>query len=226
MGASEDDAASPSEGADSCGPSTDSIPAVRIWGPVPKEQAVAVGALAAASSMVLAPQCAPAQLFNCLTALVPDEVLPRASDTAQTLCLRLQTSAFLHPILTMAKGHGRGGRYIDLNATTYPQPRRVQWGTPTVPEHTDADGDRVVQCLCYPHYYTKSPLLRMVEVMPPAVNELVKFAAQLARPWLTTPSLARYPNSCELCIYYTAFNSKIGRHRDNFESQDLTTYLC
>ena len=56
MGASEDDAASPSEGADSCGPSNDSIPAVRIWGPVPKEQAVAVGALAAASSMVLAPQ--------------------------------------------------------------------------------------------------------------------------------------------------------------------------
>ena len=69
--------------ADSCGP-TDSIPAVRIWGPVPKEQAVAVGALAAVSSMVLAPQQAPARLFNSLAALVPDEVLPRASDTAQT----------------------------------------------------------------------------------------------------------------------------------------------
>ena len=132
-----------SQDADSCGP-TDSIPAVRIWGPVPKEQAVGVGALAAASSIVLAPQRAPARLFNCLTALVPDEVLPRASDTAHTLRLRLQTSAFLHPIRTAAKGHGRGGRYIELNATTYPQPRRVQWGTPTVPEHTDADGDRVV----------------------------------------------------------------------------------
>ena len=59
----------------------------------------------------------------------------------------------------------------------------MQWGTPTVPEHTDADGDRVVQCLYYPHYYTKStPLLRMLEVMPPAINELVKFAVQLARP--------------------------------------------
>ena len=34
-----------------------------------------------------------------------------------------------------------------------------------------------------------------------------------------------YPNSCELCIYYTAFGSKIGRHRDNFVSQDLATYL-
>ena len=167
-----------SQDADSCGP-TDSLPAVRVWGPVPKEQAVGVGALAAASSVVLAPQQAPVWLFNSLAALVPDEVLPRASDTAQTLRGRLQSSAFLHPIRTMAKGHGRGGRYVELNATTYPQPRRVQWGTPTVPEHTDADGDRVVQCLCYPHYYTKSPLLRMVEVMPPAINELVKFAAQV-----------------------------------------------
>ena len=70
-----------------------------------------------------------------------------------------------------------------------------------MPEYTDADGDRVVQCLCYPHYYTKSPLLRMVEVMPPAIKELVKFAAQLARPWLTTPSRAQDPDSCELCIY-------------------------
>ena len=116
--------------ADSCGP-TESIPAVRIWGPVPKEQAVAVGALAAVSSMVLAPQQAPAWLFNSLAALVPDEVLPRASDTAQTLRMRLQRSTFLHPIQTMAKGHGRGGRYVELNATTYPQPRRVQWGSQT-----------------------------------------------------------------------------------------------
>ena len=213
-----------SQDADSCGP-TDSIPAVRIWGPVPKERAVGVGALAAASSVLIAPQHAPVWLFNSLAALVPDEVLPRASDTADTLRRRLATSAFLHPIQCLAKGHGRGGRYVELNATAYPQPRRVQWGTPTVPEHTDADGDRVVQCLCYPHYFTKSPLLRMIEVMPPAINELVKYAAQLARPWLTTPSLAQYPNSCELCIYYTAFNSKIGRHRDNFSSQDLTTYL-
>ena len=65
----------------------------------------------------------------------------------------------------------------------------------------------------------------MVEVMPPAIDELIEFAVQLARPFLTTPSLAQYPNSCELCIYYTAFGSKIGRHRDNFVSQDLTTYL-
>ena len=175
--------------------------------------------------MLLAPQNAPARLFDRLAALVPDEVLPRASDTAHTLRMRLSASAFLHPIWILAKGHGRGGRYVALNATAYPQPRRVQWATPTVPEHTDADGDRVVGCLCYPHFYTKSPLLRTVEVMPPAVDELITFAFQLARPFLTAPSLAQYPNSCELCIYYTAFGSKIGRHRDNFVSEDLSTYL-
>jgi hypothetical protein len=202
-----------------------SIPGLRIWGPVPEAQAIGAGAIAAASSVLIAPQHPPSELFHRLAALVPDEVLPRASDTAHTLRLRLANSAFLHPIMTLAKGHGRGGRYIALNATTYPQPRRVQWGTSTVPEYTDADGDRVVRCLCYPHYYTKSPLLRMVEAMPPVVDELIKYAVHLSRPFLTTPSLASYPNSCELCIYYTAFNSKIGRHRDNFVSKDLTTYL-
>ena len=202
-----------------------SIPSLRTWGPVPQAQAVGAGALAAASSVVLAPLRAPGLLFQRLAALVPNEVLPRPSDTADTLRQRLATSAFLHPVQILAKGHGRGGRYVALNATTYPQPRRVQWATPTVPEHTDEDGDRVVQCPCYPHYYTKSQLLRRVEVMPPAVDELVKFAAQLARPWLTPPSLAHEPDSCELCIYYTAFKSKMGRHRDNFESKDLTTYL-
>ena len=134
-----------SHDADSCGP-TDSIPAVRIWGPVPKEQAVGVGALAAASSVALAPQQAPAWLFNSLAALVPDEVLPRASDTAQTLRERLKRSAFLHSIRTMAHGNGRGGRHVELNATTYPQPRRVQWGTDPDVGSLEASGERTRRC--------------------------------------------------------------------------------
>ena len=54
-----------------------SIPAVRIWGPVPKAQALGAGALAAASSVLLAPQHPPAGLFHRLAALVSDEVLPQ-----------------------------------------------------------------------------------------------------------------------------------------------------
>ena len=75
-----------------------SIPGVRIWGPVPEAQAIGAGALAAASSVLIAPQHPPAELFHRLAALVPDDVLPRVSDTAHTLRLRLANSAFLHPI--------------------------------------------------------------------------------------------------------------------------------
>ena len=69
-----------------------SIPGVRIWGPVPETQAVRAGALAAASSVLIAPQVAPAQLYQRLTALVPDEVLPKVGDTAHTLRLRLASA--------------------------------------------------------------------------------------------------------------------------------------
>ena len=86
-----------------------SIPGVRIWGPVPETQAVRAGALAAASSVLIAPRMAPARLYERLTALVPDEVLPKVGDTAHTLRQRLATSAFLHPFQALAKGHGRGG---------------------------------------------------------------------------------------------------------------------
>ena len=46
-----------------------STPGVRIWGPVPEAQAVGAGALAAASSVLIAPQVAPVQLYQRLTAL-------------------------------------------------------------------------------------------------------------------------------------------------------------
>ena len=82
---------------------------MRIWGPVPEAQAVGAGALAAASSVLIAPQVTPVQLYQRLTALVPDEVLPKASDTAHTLRLRLATSAFLHPHPSQVSEKGHGG---------------------------------------------------------------------------------------------------------------------
>ena len=81
-----------------------------------------------------------------------------------------------------SKGNGPTARTDDisnsLNTTTYPQPRRVQWASPSVPERTDTDGERVVGLMCYPHYYTKSPLLRRCEAMPSAIEELITFAIQ------------------------------------------------
>ena len=38
--------------------------------------------------------------------------------------------------------------------------------------------------------------------MPPAVEELVKYAVRMARPLLTPASRASTPNFCEMCVYY------------------------
>ena len=218
-------------GVETCAPADDGekarMTAVRVWGPVPAAQAHGAGAWAAATSVLLKPldEHVLMELVHGLRQLVPDAVLPSATDDAQTLRTRLSGEAFLHPSWVVAKGHGRGGRYIELNTTTYKQPRRVLWATPLVSEHTDEDGDRVIGCLCYPHYYKKSPLLQFCEAMPPAIDDLITFALQLAQPFLTPASRAARPNSCELCLYYTAFQSTMGRHRDNFVSRDLSTYL-
>ena len=56
---------------------------------------IGAGAIAAASSVLIAPQHPPSELFHRLAALVPDEVLPRVSDTAHTLRLRLANSAYM-----------------------------------------------------------------------------------------------------------------------------------
>ena len=63
------------------------------------------------------------------------------------------------------------------------------------------------------------------EVMPHALTDLISMLHDAALPFLTTASRMSPPNSCELNMYYTAFESKIGRHRDNFEREDLDTYL-
>jgi len=202
-----------------------SVEAVRLWGPVQQTEARRVGALAAASSVLLKPVQSPKKLIDELRALIPPEVLPRTSDTAASLCARLAASSFFPSSWVLWKGHGKGGRYVDLNKTTYAQPRRLQWGVPTEPLRVDADGVSCAKLLVYPHYYTRSPLDAEVQVMPAAVKQLTAFAVQLAGPVLTPVSRSAEPNSCELCMYFTAFHSSMGRHRDNFVSKDLVEYV-
>ena len=204
----------------------EAVEAVRLWGPVESASARMAGALAAASSVLLKPTRTPMALIGRLHALIPTDVLPRTDDTAETLRARIASSRFFHPTWILKHGHGRGRRYVELTTTAYPQPRRVQWVQPVAPEHVDGDGEKVVQCLVYPHLYTRSLLDRWVEVMPPAVEELVKYAVRMARPLLTPASRASTPNFCEMCVYYTAFGGKMGRHRDNFDVKDLAQYLC
>ena len=197
----------------------------RVWGPVQEERARELGALAAASSVLLKPTHAPADLLSRVRDAVPSEVLPVAGDTADTLRDRLKTSAFLHDSWVLKKGNGKGG-YVSLNSTKYSQPRRVRWSTPASQVSSDGDGDRLFRGLAYPHYYTRSPLDATCEPMPDAIQELSRWCHGLAQPFLAPGSCRSAPNSVELCLYYTAFKSQMGRHRDNFVSSDLTTYLA
>ena len=132
---------------------SDDIDAVRLWGPVPVGQARSVGALAAASSVLLRPTRAPTELIENLRFLIPTEVLPRTGDTPETLKARVSSSGFFQRIWVAWRGSAKHARYVELNTTTYPQPRRVQWAE-AIEHQVDADGDRVVRCLVYPHYYT------------------------------------------------------------------------
>ena len=161
----------------------DIIPAVRVWGPIKAAQATAAGALAAASSVLLKPLQPPPELLDQVRALIPSTVLPhKDDDAAETLKRRVQASSFFHTTWILCHGHGKGGRYVDLNSTAYAQPRRIQWARPSEAVHIDEDGDRVVRLPCYTHYYSRSPLLAMCEVMPPTVTELVRFGFETGTP--------------------------------------------
>jgi hypothetical protein len=196
----------------------------RLWGPVQEARAREIGALAAATSVLIEPKEVNEDLEAALRELIPLHVLPLPGDTAEALRVRLSASSFLHDAWVLRDGNGRRG-YIRLNTTSYGQPRRVRWSKEVVGQHMDDNGDQVVGCVAYPHYYTRSPLDQTCEVMPPAVEALVSWAHMLAMPYLTKRSQASMPNACELNLYYTAFDSHIGRHRDNFTSQDLVEYL-
>ena len=75
------------------------IPAVRVWGPVPAAQAHEVGAWTAAASILLkpTPEHVPMDLLHHLRLLIGAAVLPRKTDTAQTLQAHLSDDKFLHP---------------------------------------------------------------------------------------------------------------------------------
>ena len=157
--------------------------------------------------------------------------MPTSADTPASLAARLAKSEYLHPKLVLSKGNGTGRqKYVELNSTQYAQPRRVRWGAPMRDpwkKHPEDDEKEVgVHLPCYRHSYSKSPLESTCEVVPEAVNQLTQLLWKEARPFLAPNSLSTPPNYWEQCIYYTAFKGAMGRHRDNFKSHDLVSYLA
>ena len=90
----------------------------------------------------------------------------------------------------------------------------------------DDNGEVSVHLPCYRHSYSRSPLESTCEVVPEAVNQLTQLLWKEARPFLAPNSMSTPPNYWEQCIYYTAFKGAMGRHRDNFKSHDLVSYLA
>ena len=170
------------------------VPVRRVWGPILEARARGAGALAAASSVLLQPLHPPTTVIAPVQNLIPAEVLPRKDDTAKSLRARIQASSFFHKSMVLKHGNGTKGGYVDLNTTEYAQPRRVQWAKPPEPAYVDEDGDEVVMMPCYPHYYRQSPLQAICEPMPPAIEDLVSYAFEMARPFLTSVSRSRLPD--------------------------------
>ena len=91
-----------------------------LWGPHPKEVAVAAGMWAPAPmSTILLRPCVPEKLRQAVLREVPDDVLPRPTDTAASLTARLAASAFLEDSHVLKDG--KGPRRVRLNATRYPE---------------------------------------------------------------------------------------------------------
>ena len=65
------------------------------------------------------------RLLSGARACIPGAVRPVHGDTAESLKSRLSTSDFLDDIHILKGGKGPGR--VRLNATSYPQPRRVTW---------------------------------------------------------------------------------------------------
>ena len=93
-----------------------------LWGPVPAAEAARIaGAPAGCESVLIAPAI-PSDLLRDVENLIPASVKPWPTDTAQQLAARLGESDFLDDIHFKKGGHGRGGKYVRINETKYPQP--------------------------------------------------------------------------------------------------------
>ena len=190
----------------------------RVWGPVSPEEASACGALHGATSVLLCLVMNPVlqALVRAVRAVIPQDILPRDNDDAQTLAQRLASSDFLDDIHFPVGGHGRGGRTRRLNATTWPQPRRVTWSVPTTFganwffAYTQA---------------RRAPDDWRCRVMPFPVFELMMYLWQIARPYLGAVSGAAPPTAIQLCIYYVLFGCNMVRHRDNHNTADFARLM-
>ena len=193
-------------------------PYEQVWGPIPLDEALSVGATYGATSRLIKLSATQELLPLVLAArnVIPDDILPRDDDTPETLAARLSQSDFLDDIHFPVGGHGRNCRVQRLNATQWAQPRRVTWSVPA-----EADDEEAATRWFFGYTQARrEPSDWRCRLMPLAVFNLVVYLWKMARPVLGRISAAAPPTAVQLMVYYTAFRGAITRHRDNFNSAD------
>ena len=198
-----------------------------VWGPVAQSDANAAGSIEGVASVVIRPAIAPcfaAAAMQC----VPAEVLPRDDDTVPTLVARLGASSFLDDAHVLNAGNGKRGatgKRKRLNATTYPAPRRKSWSVVVTPEQTAEDGEPVLGLYNYSAYGRVAEDVRCAPIPSPVFALSVQLWLA-AMPYLAEECRHHPPTHCQLILYYCLFNSRMGRHRDNYTVRHLRAQLA
>ena len=173
-----------------------------LWGPIPRDVGVAAGALDGCQSILVRPPDAHQQwvhgLMERVRAIIPDDLLPRCNEDVEALVQRHAASVFLDDIHVL-KG-GKGPRRVRLNATHYPQPRRVTWSE-------EADMALTPNGFVWLYAYTqygRVPEDWCCRVMPAEVKELKNYVWRLARATgkLSHKCALSEPTGCQLMMYY------------------------
>ena len=202
-----------------------------IWGPISAAVARRDGALRGTASVLIHPTQT-AELREILAgvrSLIPRALLPCAYDTKITLARRLSQCEFLDEINVLR--NGSGPQRVRLNSTSYPQPRRVTWSDQVSHDTETYLGlDPAPEGYIYLYAYTqygRMPCDWRCRAMEPPVTALKLCLWQAVRgAGVLTPFCQHTPpNAAQMMMYYTAFGSSVGRHRDNYCHNHLLHYL-
>ena len=188
--------------------------AFRVVWSVTAEDAASTGSLYHATSVLLYARVQEngslSKLVAAVRALVPDDVIPRSSDTVDTLVARLSQSEWLDDIHFPVGGHGRGGRTTRLNSTPWRQPRRHTCSVEIDPECSPGDGgeagDSVKQYFAYTQA-RRNPRDWRCRGMPYPLFQFVVYLWDVARPFLGAISAASPPTAVQMTTQHIHTNS-------------------
>ena len=198
------------------------VPHRVVWGRLGAMKALSRGAWAPVDSVLLKPDVVPPEAEKVLL-LFPAEVIPGSNDTAATLAKRLGQCPFLDDAHVPVGGYG--SVWTRLNKTNMSQPRLVNWSVKVQPKGDDVLPEAGhVRLHAYPQLNRPSLADLRCREWPPALSDLAVYVHKLAFPYLGPVSKVTPYNYCECKLYYSLFNSKIGRHRDAFRSSQLVDY--